>query len=199
MCSPTRPPDPFESPLPRGGKDSKRLADTCSVFLSLVNSSAYGHWKVDVDIPSTSLTEAGTADNIYYRDMYFVRTRPQYEDIDVSNIINVKTLGAKGDGKTDDTTVIANALSMATANNLIYFPAGSYIITSTLQLLDNTRKSRFTFVYMHKIFYIGFPSPLPVLSLLSWPLEQIGLRLRFHTIRAATFLSLPPFFFPFAP
>jgi hypothetical protein len=74
----------------------------------------------------------------------------------VGDIINVKDIGAKGDGVTDgncflemisssptefkkailiqfvaciDTSAIGAALEQATTSNLIYFPAGSYIIT----------------------------------------------------------------------
>lgn len=46
-------------------------------------------------------------------------------------IVNVKALGAKGDGITDDTAIIAYALANY---NRIYFPAGSYVISSTLVL-----------------------------------------------------------------
>ncbi len=42
--------------------------------------------------------------------------------------INVKTLGAKGDGVTDDTQVINAALAMAqTKQANVYFPAGTYV------------------------------------------------------------------------
>ena len=94
-------------------------------------------WAVDVNYPAPVMT--GNA-NTYARNSYFFKQRPQYEDISVSDIINVKDLGAKGDGITDDTSVIAMALAQATESNLIYFPAGSYIITSTLQTLPGTRK-----------------------------------------------------------
>jgi hypothetical protein len=44
--------------------------------------------------------------------------------------IDVKSLGAKGDGVTDDTEAIKNALEQAKANNVpaIYFPDGTYMV-----------------------------------------------------------------------
>lgn len=53
-------------------------------------------------------------------------------------LINVKDFGAKGDGTTDDTNAIKSALTYIYTNQAIrgrlYFPTGTYIISSTLQL-----------------------------------------------------------------
>ena len=49
--------------------------------------------------------------------------------------ISVKTLGAKGDGTTDDTAAIQLAIS--TGGN-IYFPKGTYKVTSVLNIVSNT-------------------------------------------------------------
>lgn len=47
--------------------------------------------------------------------------------------VNVQTYGATGNGTTDDTAAIKNALAALPANGgTIYFPAGQYLITSTL-------------------------------------------------------------------
>ena len=43
-----------------------------------------------------------------------------------SNIINVKSFGAVGDGITDDTAAIQAAIDAAPASAAIYFPRGSY-------------------------------------------------------------------------
>ena len=52
------------------------------------------------------------------------------------SIINIKKppYNAKGDGKTDDTTAIQKALSdMMGQHQMLYFPAGDYVVSSTLQ------------------------------------------------------------------
>jgi hypothetical protein len=49
--------------------------------------------------------------------------------------INVQELGAKGDGKTDDTAALQAAISTA---RVLYFPSGFYKLTDTLQLKADT-------------------------------------------------------------
>jgi hypothetical protein len=52
-----------------------------------------------------------------------------------SLILNVKDYGATGDGVTDDTTAIQNTINALPARGgVVYFPMGSYLISSTLSL-----------------------------------------------------------------
>lgn len=54
-----------------------------------------------------------------------------------SSQLNVKNYGAKGDGVSDDTAAIAQALAAvrATANAVVYFPAGTYLVSKALALI----------------------------------------------------------------
>lgn len=53
-------------------------------------------------------------------------------------IYNVKSYGAKGDGSTDDTAKIADAITAASTNGgIVYFPPGTYIVGSTLTFPSN--------------------------------------------------------------
>src|SRR5262249_3671331 len=45
--------------------------------------------------------------------------------------VNARSLGALGDGKTDDTAALQKALD---ANRAVYLPTGKYIVTDTLRL-----------------------------------------------------------------
>jgi sugar lactone lactonase YvrE len=49
--------------------------------------------------------------------------------------VNLKSLGAKGDGKTDDTAAIQKAID---ENRILYIPSGDYIVSNTITLRPDT-------------------------------------------------------------
>lgn len=49
-------------------------------------------------------------------------------------VYNVKAYGAAGDGTTDDTTAIGSAITAAVGGGVVFFPAGTYKLTSALAL-----------------------------------------------------------------
>ncbi|RAL02989.1 glycoside hydrolase family 55 protein [Aspergillus ibericus CBS 121593] len=102
------------------------------------SSNSFGYYSVKVQTPPPALLDAAD-DQVIYRDSYFYRNRPQYETLSTGDIVNVKDHGAAGDGSTDDTAAIVAALALATADNLIYFPPGSYIITKTIVIPKHAR------------------------------------------------------------
>ena len=69
----------------------------------------------------------------------FERSKPQYETVPASSFVSVKSAGAKGDGVTDDTAAIQAVLNQATADNVIYFDHGAYLITSTIKVPKTAR------------------------------------------------------------
>jgi sugar lactone lactonase YvrE len=49
--------------------------------------------------------------------------------------VNIRSLGAKGDGATDDTEVLRKAIA---GHRAIYFPTGKYVVTDTITLQPDT-------------------------------------------------------------
>ncbi|KAM4057175.1 pectate lyase superfamily protein [Hirsutella rhossiliensis] len=62
------------------------------------------------------------------------KSKPQYNNVPASKFVSVKSKGAKGDGKTDDTNAIRNIFQQARPDDIIYFDHGAYIITDTVQV-----------------------------------------------------------------
>ncbi|KAG2049894.1 glycoside hydrolase family 55 protein [Suillus hirtellus] len=62
------------------------------------------------------------------------KAHPQYENYAVSQFISIKSQGAKGDGHTDDTTAIQNALDEYAGCKIIFFDAGTYYVTDTINI-----------------------------------------------------------------
>lgn len=78
----------------------------------------------------------------------------------LGDVISVKDFGAKGDGSTDDTTDIQNALTYAGSNGLTaYFPAGTYEVSSALtsqgSILMDTNATVQATASMAAVFEIG--------------------------------------------
>jgi len=69
----------------------------------------------------------------------FERSKPQYESYPASAFISVKSAGAKGDGVTDDTAAIQAVLNQASANSVVYFDHGAYLITNTVKVPKNIK------------------------------------------------------------
>jgi len=66
---------------------------------------------------------------------YYVRSKPQYNDLPASSFRSVRSAGATGNGRTDDTTALQNAINSATsAGQVLYIDSGTYSITRTLSI-----------------------------------------------------------------
>ncbi|CAK5270966.1 unnamed protein product [Mycena citricolor] len=62
----------------------------------------------------------------------FGRMHPQYANYAVSQIVSVRDHGAKGDGNTDDTAALNAIFATYAGCKIIFFDAGTYVVTSTL-------------------------------------------------------------------
>ncbi|KAI8958788.1 glycoside hydrolase family 55 protein [Daldinia sp. FL1419] len=69
----------------------------------------------------------------------FTRVKPQYENVSSDKFVSVKTAGAKGDGKTDDTAAIQKVFDGAKEGDIIYFDHGAYIISDTVKIPKNIK------------------------------------------------------------
>jgi glucan 1,3-beta-glucosidase len=71
---------------------------------------------------------------------FFEKSKPQYEALSTQHFLSVRDAGAKGDGTTDDTRTLQDALMRAVQEKEILFvDAGYYIATDTL-CISNGKK-----------------------------------------------------------
>ncbi|KAH9934691.1 glycoside hydrolase family 55 protein [Fomitopsis serialis] len=85
------------------------------------------------------ITGPSKASSLMAGDKIFGRTIPQYEDYAVDQFVSVKDQGAKGDGSTDDTAALQAVFNKYSGCAIIYFDAGTYVVTSTLQIPAGTQ------------------------------------------------------------
>jgi hypothetical protein len=84
-----------------------------------------GHWYFD---GMGSLTEDNTGTALITADLK--RFKRAFE-----GVVNVKWFGAKGDGVTDDTQSIQNAVNYSESEGIdVFFPSGNYLVTNTINL-----------------------------------------------------------------
>jgi glucan 1,3-beta-glucosidase len=65
---------------------------------------------------------------------WFERSKPQYENVDVSKFVSLKSKGAKGDGATDDTAAIQAAIDGLQDGQILHADHGAYLITKTIEI-----------------------------------------------------------------
>ncbi|KAG2000883.1 hypothetical protein GB937_010729 [Aspergillus fischeri] len=92
------------------------------------------------EIPTMNRTQLLLASDGYVNPNFFTRRRPKYHDIGFSQIMDVKAMGAKGDGVTDDAPVLNSILqNAANLSSIVYFPHGVYLIRDTLKVPTGSR------------------------------------------------------------
>ncbi|PBK58892.1 exo-beta-1,3-glucanase [Armillaria solidipes] len=69
----------------------------------------------------------------------FRKTRPQYANYAMSQIVSMKDHGAVGDGRTDDTAALTSIFNQYAGCKIIFFDAGTYIVSSTLTIPAGTQ------------------------------------------------------------
>lgn len=69
----------------------------------------------------------------------FGKMHPQYEEYSVRQFVSAKDHGALGDGLTDDTHAIQSMLQKFGGRRILFFDAGTYIVTSTITIPAGTR------------------------------------------------------------
>ena len=98
---------------------------------------------------------------------YYERSKPQYADQPLTSFLSARTSGAKGDGITDDTTALQNALNTAASTGKILFvDAGTYRVTKTLLVPKNSKivGESYSVIMSSGAFFADINAPQPVVQ-----------------------------------
>lgn len=127
------------------GSNQERLT-TCTFFID-VDRTIVDDNAIQSENEFTALTK-GLADlaeydiyknNVLKHDENLIKHENKINEVSsqlAQIAINVKDFGAKGDGTTDDTISIKNAIEFARTSNTnkVYFPKGVYCVSDTIQI-----------------------------------------------------------------
>jgi glucan 1,3-beta-glucosidase len=98
---------------------------------------------------------------------FYVRSKPQYNNLPLSSFVSARTAGAQGDGKTDDTVVINELLeAAAAAGQVVFFDAGTYLVTSTIYIPPGSKivGESYSVIMGSGAFFSSIDSPEVVVS-----------------------------------
>lgn len=111
-------------------------------MFGMVNDPQGARFVSGINLLASNRSSSLVGNSIYNigQPNFFTRRRPKYDDLGNSQVLDVKALGAKGDGKTDDTTVLNSILARgANMSSIVFFPYGVYVIKDTLKIPRNSR------------------------------------------------------------
>ena len=97
---------------------------------------------------------------------YYTQSKPQYGSLALSSFVSARSSGATGNGHTDDTTALQNAISSAaSAGKVLFVDAGTYLVTKTITIPPNSKivGEAFSVIMSSGSFFNNINSPQPVL------------------------------------
>ncbi|TVY25611.1 Glucan 1,3-beta-glucosidase [Lachnellula hyalina] len=98
---------------------------------------------------------------------YYQMSKPQFETLTTAQVLSVMSSGAKGDGTTDDTSAVQSALNTAaSAGQLCFFDAGTYLVTSTITIPPGSKIAgeSYSVIMSSGDFFNDISNPQPVVQ-----------------------------------
>lgn len=98
---------------------------------------------------------------------YYTKSKPQYAASPVASFISIRSAGARGDGSTDDTTAIQNALnSAASSSKIVFFDHGTYKVSNTIYIPPSSRivGETYAVIMASGSLWSNINGPMPVIQ-----------------------------------
>ncbi|KAF2878306.1 exo-beta-1,3-glucanase-like protein [Massariosphaeria phaeospora] len=120
----------------------------------------------DISPTNRSATLLENPDDPYSK--YLERSKPQYGDVAQDKFLSARTLGAKGDGHTDDTHALNAAILQAQRDGKILFvDAGFYLVNSTIYIPPGSKivgEALASVILSNGSFFNDMNNPQPVVQ-----------------------------------
>ncbi|KAF2464680.1 exo-beta 1,3 glucanase-like protein [Lindgomyces ingoldianus] len=115
-----------------------------------------------------AFTPAKRPTNLLSGNKFYTKSKPQYEDLVTDSFISARASGAKGDGNTDDTTAVQNAINNAVqAKKILFFDHGVYKVTKTIYVPPGARMvgESFAVIMASGSTWSSKTNPVPVIQI----------------------------------
>ncbi|KAJ4289757.1 hypothetical protein N0V90_011087 [Kalmusia sp. IMI 367209] len=148
-----------------------------------IDAWADGHWYLpvyplgpEIQTPLAPLESRGTiapskrpSSLLDASGKFYERSKPQYEGLSADQFLSARTLGAKGDGHTDDTDKLNEAIQLAkNENKVLFIDAGYYKVSSTIYIPAGSRivgEALSSVVLASGTYFADQESPKPVVQI----------------------------------
>ncbi|KAH5082276.1 hypothetical protein HBI82_010620 [Parastagonospora nodorum] len=113
-------------------------------------------------------TAAGRPQSLLDNGKYYSKSKPQYENLGTGSFLSARGAGATGNGYSDDTQAIQNALTVAAQQNkVLFFEHGVYKVTNTIYVPPGSRMVGETFsaIMAAGSIFGNKDSPVPVIQI----------------------------------
>ncbi|RAR03803.1 glycoside hydrolase family 55 protein [Stemphylium lycopersici] len=93
-----------------------------------------------------SISPVARPSSLLSNGKFYSKSKPQYETLGTANFLSARSAGATGDGRTDDTQAVQNAINTAKSQNkVLFFEHGVYKVTNTIYVPPGSRMVGETF------------------------------------------------------
>ena len=99
---------------------------------------------------------------------YYERSKPQYQQYGVSDFISARSVGATGDGHTDDTKALQKAINLAAAQRKILFvDHGDYLVSKTIHVPAGSKivGEAYSVILSYGRFFNNINNPKPIVQI----------------------------------
>ncbi|TLD28496.1 hypothetical protein PspLS_03645 [Pyricularia sp. CBS 133598] len=99
---------------------------------------------------------------------WYTKAKPQYENFPASSFITARSIGARGDGSTDDTNALQNAINTAQQQGrVLWIDHGIYRVTGTIDIPAGSKivGESFPVIMSSGSFFADMNNPRPVIRI----------------------------------